>query len=315
MSYSQTVYDLLENFVPIGTFSYAALVSREPHYEHFAENVRAAAIASTLGLKSLDYAKRRYDCKDQGVETEVLPINAYIDAYHFTNSYVRNCIASLKTDEKPEPSAGEFCAAVVLTRLPSSFFCAHLMYELGHRYEGHAISRLILEQLAWAYAAFKAQDVEIVKKIRTTKTLSTLTSFAPQAGELYGFLSKKTHIDYSIHPEFLRIYDGTNAIIRSHGDYILPEYGSVILLLGDLFGLVWEASQFQYIVSPQAVESRRGTCFPKPDRAYLLSMQEYLSNIDQAVQEAYHALNEESGEISAALRIFREWSTQRVTNG
>jgi hypothetical protein len=309
MSNNQIIHDILEDFIPIGTPSFAALLRRDPHCEHFAENVWAAAVASSFALKSLDYARRQYDYQKWKVETGILPTDLYIEAYQFTNSYVRNCIASVNTEGKPEPSVGVFGAAVVLTRLPSSFFCAHLMYQLGHTYEGHAISRLILEQLAWAYAAFEAQDVETVKRIRTTKTFSRLTSLVPQAGELYGFLSKKTHIDYSIHPEFLSIDNGTNAIIQSDGDYVLPEYGSIILLLGDLFGLVLEASQFQYIVSPQAIEQRQGTCLPKPDREYLLKMQEYLNNILQAVQQDHPGLIKKSREISPILRIFREWST------
>ena len=192
--YGKIVRDLLEDFVAIGTRQYTALVSREPQCEEFAENVSALAMALQMGV-SIDWAKRHYCNKGPEVETEALPIDAYVEAYRFTNSYVRNCIASLNTEGKQEPSAGEFCASVVLERLPSSFFCAHLMYQLGALYEGHSISRLILEQIAWAYAAHEVQDLEHVKRIRTTKTLSKLAPLAPKAGKLYGFLSKKTHID------------------------------------------------------------------------------------------------------------------------
>jgi hypothetical protein len=297
--HGQIVRDLLEDFDSIGTRQHTALVSREPHCEHFAENVRAAAVAATMGLASIDYAKRRYCDEEDEVENEALTLDAYIDAYHFTKSYVRDCIGSLRPGGKPEPSPGVFGASIVLERLLSSFFGAHLMYQLGARYEGHAISRIILEQLAWAFEAREAQDLEIVKRIRTTRAVSNLKRFAPLAGKLYGHLSEKTHIDYWSHSEFLISRSGKNAVIHGHGHYVFPECGSVILLLGDLFGLVWEASQFQYIAAPQALEERQGKICPKPDRAYLTGMRDHFKNIDQAVAKAYVVQNTEAGEDSA----------------
>jgi hypothetical protein len=78
-------------------------------------------------------------------------------------------------------------------------------------------------------------------------------------------------------------------------------------MLGDLFGLVWEVSQFHYIDSPQAIEKRHGILHPRKDRAYLTSMPELLSNIEQAVPKDYRIENGKDMEISQAQKILREW--------
>jgi hypothetical protein len=278
------VQHVLEDFDVIATRQFAALVRRRPHLTHFADNVRAAVVASTLGLASLDYAKRRYCDGEEELERASLPVHAYVEAYQFTRSYLERLTTSLQTKGKPEATVGVFGASIVLERSLLSFFCAHLMYQMGYRYEGHAISRVILEQIAWAFEAHEARDIETIQSIRTTAAVSKLKRFAPEAGALYGFLSKKTHIDYSSHSEFLRVEDGKNAVVYGHD--VMPEYGSVILRLGDLFSLVWEASQFPYLTTPEAVEARHGTLAPKLDRAYLVKMHDHMNNIEEAVRQA-----------------------------
>ena len=114
----------------------------------------------------------------------------------------------------------------------------------------------MLEQIAWAYEAFSLEELDKVKRIVTTKALSKLTKLIPWCGRLYGFLSQKTHIDYENHIEFLRIENGKNVIL--HGQAAFYEYAQVILYLADLFGIVWEVSQFHYLKKTEAVQFRKG---------------------------------------------------------
>jgi hypothetical protein len=284
-SVNDMVRAVLEDFDVIATRQHAVLVRGRPFLKHFATNIRAAVVASTLGLASVDYARRRY-CEDEK-EAEAAAVHAYIDAYYLAKTYIQRLTTSLVTQGKPEPSVGVYGASIVLERLLLSFFCAHLMYQMGYRYEGHAISRLILEQIAWAFQAREAVDMDAVERIKATTAVTELVRFAPDAGRLYGFLSKKTHIDYSSHMEFLRLQDGQGALVYAHD--VMPEYGSVILRLADLFGLVWEASQFPYLAAAQAVERREGVIVPKPDRPYLAAMQAHLDNIQRAADHAKKA--------------------------
>lgn len=223
MRVGERTRELLEDFDVVGTLQYLVLLPRGQYFRHLRENLRAAVVASTLHLQSLDYAKRRY-CEAKDDDEHLNPtVVAYIGAYSASKAYVTRLLGKVKTEGCPDPTLGVFGASLALERLPPSFFCAHFLYRMGHSYEGHAVSRLILEQVAWAYAAHALDDLEAIKKIDTTRALSRLKRFAPVAGEMYGFLSKKTHIDYSSHREFLQVEDGRNVVLHAQSRY--AEYG------------------------------------------------------------------------------------------
>lgn len=211
---------LLENFEIAGNRLAIALL-RRPVWPSLRENINAAIVASTMSLSSLDYAKKRYGLPDLEPETEGPMMKAYelyIKSYTAAKEYLYETIKKLQPEGVPPPELGVFGASIVLQRLPDSFFSAHILYLLGHRYEGHAVARLILEQIAWAYAAVTATNIDI-RRIVTTKAISQLKKELPAAGKLYGYLSKKTHIDYSDHHEFLFVENRRNVILRTQRNY------------------------------------------------------------------------------------------------
>lgn len=269
--------ELLEDFEVIATLQHMALIPRQPGSEHLRLNVRAAVVASTLRLSSVDYARRRYVSSHEIQEPdEKSPRAAYTTAYRSAKAYMSRLTEKLQTSGRPDPSVGVFGASLVLERLAPSFFCAHFLYRMGHKYEGHAVARLILEQIAWAYAAHHSDDLAFLENIETTRSVGALKRFLPEAGRLYGFLSTKTHIDYSSHMEFLRIEDGKNVVLHAQPHY--EEYAEVILRLADIFGLVWEASQSAYLDDFEAIDANR--C-PKSDRAFLAVLKEHLCRISE----------------------------------
>jgi hypothetical protein len=149
------------------------------------------------------------------------------------------------------------------------------MYRMGHKYEGHAVARLILEQIAWAYAAHQSDDLAFIEKIGATRSIATLKHFLPEAGQLYGFLSSKIHIDYSSHNEFLQVEHGQNIVLHARPDY--DEYTEVILKLADLFGIVWEVSQATYIEDLETItNSPDGHAYlPKLNRPFLAEIKKH----------------------------------------
>lgn len=209
--------ELLEDFEIVATMQHMAIIPRQNVSKGLRSNIRAALTASTLHLSSVDYARRRYMSSPEKTGTnEDFLQTAYVAAYRSAKAYMSSLLTKLQTSGRPDPSVGVFGASLVLERLAPSFFCAHFLYLMGHRYEGHAVARLILEQIAWAYAAYQADDLAFLEKIETTRSVGILKRFSPEAGRLYGFLSKKTHIDYSSHMEFLRVKDDETVILHAH---------------------------------------------------------------------------------------------------
>lgn len=114
------------------------------------------------------------------------------------------------------------------------------------------MSRMILEQIAWAYSAYSMTAVEDIQKIITTKSITKLKKLVPSIGIIYNFLSKKTHIDYTSHGEFVDFEGGKNYVVHGHVNFF--DYMRVILYLSDLFIIVWEISQFQYLTEVESVD-------------------------------------------------------------
>lgn len=265
--------ELLEDFEVIATKQYMALI---PNYEFkgFRDNIGAAIIASTLGLRSLDYAKRQYcDNKKDAQETE---FTKYIDSYKAAKTHIHSVMSQLSTEGKNKPSNGIFGASLVLERLPASFFSAHLLYSLGNEYDAHAVSRLILEQIAWACDAYHYDDINKIRSIVTTKTLSELKRIIPECSRLYGLLSKKTHINYERHQEFLTVCKGRNMVLLSHQNF--SQYADVILNLADFFSIVWELSQLDYMIKLESIEVKNGCPAVIQDRPFRKVIESHMNS-------------------------------------
>jgi hypothetical protein len=277
---------LLEDFEIVGTSLAIALIRRHPLWPSLRENVFAATIASALRLKNLDHVKNKYrrtDIEPQTEEPAEVAAQLYIAAYTAAKHYMRRMIEKLQSDGLPLPINGVFGASVVLERLSCSFFSAHILYRLGHRYEGHAVARLILEQIAWAYVAHTMKQISDIKQIKTTRCVSQLKKDIPVAAKLYGFLSKKTHIDYSAHVEFLRIKEERPAILHTHMNF--EEYSHIILELADLFGIVWELSQFEYVADPEAVTRSSNAFSINSARPFLAEKKRLLLEFDKITED------------------------------
>jgi hypothetical protein len=143
-------------------------------------------------------------------------------------------------------------------------------------------TKLILEQIAWAYAAHSLENLNDIEKIVTTKAISQLKKIAPESGKLYNFLSEKTHIDYDNHREFITVEQERNIIILSHTDYY--EYAKVILTLADLFGIVWEISQYNYMNKKESVVKKGNVFIVKQNRPFLKKIKKHLNKLEKMKQ-------------------------------
>lgn len=280
-SLTERFRELLENYRLVATGHFIAMLPTESP-DHLINNVRAALVASTLQLQSLDYAKKRYASSDLDFQATVdQRLNIYENCYSASKDYIHRSLRKLRTLGRRDPTVDEFGSSLVLERLPTSFFSSHLLYRIGQKYEGHAVSRMILEQMAWAYAAADYSDLDKIKNISPTKSVSRLKEIYPQAGELYGYLSKKTHIDYSSHFEFLTVQSEKNVVLHSNSDF--QEYAKIIILLADIFGVVWEYSQRHYIDGFDSVKfDQQGKLSANSERSFVKIGNELLGSFQKA---------------------------------
>jgi len=136
--------------------------------------------------------------------------------------------------EKVQLTPGLIAAQAALVRLSASFNAALLLIRNGFHNEASAVSRLILEQIAWAYAVRGAIN-EKALEISPTKAVTLLKAFYPDCGMMYGSLSEESHFtpdssDYRLYDE-----DGivTDVILRSSRRSLLRAVD--LLFLTDLY--------------------------------------------------------------------------------
>lgn len=282
---ARSIRNLLEDFESIGVGQYSALIPSCDFDSYLHENVEAAVVASKLHLSSIDYAKRKY-CYEKVVadntETEQAA-RKYKNAYKASKRYIKAMLSKASPTFTVTPLLGSFGAAIALTRLQYSFFSAHILYQLGHQYEAHAVSRLILEQIAWAYSASQLDNLDDIKRLVTTNCIGKLKELNQDYGRLYGVLSNKVHIDYGNHGEFLRVEDGENIVLLTHSNF--AEYAFVMLALTDLFGVVWEISQASHIQDFEATEFIDGTRSIRADRPFRKTANQHLTEFQKEGDE------------------------------
>lgn len=279
---------LLEQFVTLGGShwsppGFAVLASRSPNLARLRTDLQASLVASAMRLSSVDYARRKYVREASPTEERAAELvrYAYMDAYMEAKHQILATLDRTDVEGRPEPTVGEFGASAVLERVLSSYWSAHLLFNLGHGFEGYTVARLVLEQLAWACAAANLETVDAIEQLSANRCITQLKQVVPSVGKLYGFLSKATHIGYESHSEFLVVAAGRNAVLHARGDYL--SYGFVILTLADLFIVVWELSQHRFLNHLESIDIQQGFPTLKIARPFLTTSHRCIDAIEAAV--------------------------------
>ncbi len=130
---------------------------------------------------------------------------------------------------------------MALDRLVTSMLGAHVLYRIGLNFEGDAVARHVLEQIAWAVAAADINDEDALRKLSATRSIGKLKLLASYAGPLYGRLSETTHASFDQHSEIVDS-DGEAVSIRlAWGRHALSAL--TLLQLADLWVLAYESTQ------------------------------------------------------------------------
>lgn len=160
---------------------------------HYVENLRATSVAGKLGLRSVDTVRRRYlssDGTDDDHEIRATARDVYVESYLFAARHMAQAKEALQPAPSAEPTFGIFAGSVAMERLEYSMLAAHTLYQLSLRYEGDAVARHMLEQIAWSVAVAPLDDESYVSRIEAQSQISHLTRLTsnPHPGKLYGAL-------------------------------------------------------------------------------------------------------------------------------
>ena len=105
---------------------------------------------------------------------------------------------------------------------------------------------MVLEQIAWAYNIYELNDEEKVMSTKQNTSITKLKGLIKFAGRLYGVLSNQTHLDPSIHNQYLKNTEDKYYVIYS--SLRLMNYSLYLfLLIVDIYRIVSEKISNEFI--------------------------------------------------------------------
>lgn len=145
-------------------------------------------------LSSIDYTIKKYGERWNFAEPSEDEVSL-VRTLKAIDERVSNLIDDLAGGSARPDRIGLFEAESALIRLKPTFRSALILISQGYAFEAAALVRVILEQVAWAFAVHGSVEHDKVAEQSPTAAISILKKHAAVAGRLYGALSKQAHLD------------------------------------------------------------------------------------------------------------------------
>lgn len=258
----------------------AVLFPPQPQGGQFRRNLHAASVASQLGLSSLDYAKRRYTTDDDDAPSANSSMEIYRRAFWDSIHHMHRTERELDSAGEDQIPMGIFAASIALERLESGIKSAHMLYRIGLNYEGDAVARYVLEQIAWSVEASKKETLDEIEKVKSQAAIGALKALIPWTGPLYGDLSKTTHAGLPQHQRAFLVDDSEKAQVLITWSRIAV-CATHIMLLADAWAVAWEYTQAPYMKQFQSIASVVDRS-PRPDREFMINVRTVIAAISKA---------------------------------
>ncbi len=188
--------------------------------------------------RSIDYVMKKYGKSLSVPEDYAEPIDLIYDGTSKIRSRVKAINRKGRSLRNLPDHFGLFAAGSALMRVEASFLAACVLCETRMGFEVYCLAKLILEQIAWAYAVCEIED-ESLYTVKPSNCINRLKRLFPRVGKMYGFINEQAHMDPKTLNEFTRVRDdGILVALRSADKCLL---GSLCLLrLADMYGAYME---------------------------------------------------------------------------
>lgn len=219
------------------------------HPDGLKRKVAAAVISEFMGLRSVDNVLKKYLANVTYREGDGSRLDLRI------RSFVSRMMIEFESAIRylaPLPNKS-LCMTVsewTLSRAPFSMELLAYCGQRGALFEALAIARMMLEQLAWAYAINTESDENSVHKLSATRAIISLKGKIVFAGRLYGWLSAHTHLTFDGHKKSMISRENTVGHLMA-SSYFKAVIFAVMILFSKLYlDVVWILYDEQLAVAP-----------------------------------------------------------------
>jgi len=207
--------------------------------ESLKKKIAAVLVSELMGLKSVDNVLKNYLSDVQYPEEDDARLDLRIRAA------VTKLISKFDALIFAISISGEVRGnrVIGLLTLQRSVFSMDFLAFCGQRgalFEGVAIARMMLEQLAWSFSVAKSLDDNAVQKVSATRAISSLKSEIETAGLFYGWLSQHAHWHFDAHKKVVISKEGKLGHLYA-SSYFKAILFSVMLIMTDLYFQILQA--------------------------------------------------------------------------
>lgn len=248
--------------------------------------VNAALFAYDLGIRA-DYALERFA---SDLEANIAPIHELFQEMYFAGkTHIDSTIERMHS--KDVPSAGETFADAALARAANTYYVAAFLYREGHLIEAHAMSRLMLEQIAWAFAVCEVEDYSAAKKVSPSRAIGMVKEKIKPVGRMYGELSKYVHLPIQGHYEFIDLSQRKTEVVQQFGAHSYAQ-GAIISRLADYWAAVYEYTQARHFDELENWTESASGLELNTDRPFLSIIQPIRKKLMETYETGYPSYSE-----------------------
>lgn len=171
---------------------------KSTHPVELKKRVAVAGMSFALGVRSMDSIYRKYSQFFDYEEPDEDRIDLRIQ------SFIRSKMALIsdsifRASEREGTKFPTLLAEWTLFRAPFSVQLAICCANRGSLFESSAVSRSILEQIAWSNYVLSVGDGVEIPDVSATYCVGSLKKDVPAAGRLYGWMSSHAHWAFNAH--------------------------------------------------------------------------------------------------------------------
>lgn len=213
-----------------GTLSEPRIGIKFSYSDTLLKNILASVISDHLGLKSVDYVKKRY-LDDWKRDVDLDPKAFDLETIHFLDFRISDLQQHLiENSHNLIYSEIQKICDITLAKGLGTLRVALDLSSKGLLHEVLTLCRSSLEMIMWSFAVFDLADEKDPFQFFPEKAVSGFKTYFPYAGKYYGYLSEFLHWRKETHTRAFDFDEEYTAVVYASGQNKWEAIANIMLM-------------------------------------------------------------------------------------